>query len=98
MSIISDPEDFIKISFDYIIVGGGTAGLAVAARLSENPTVTVGVIEAGAARLSDPSVLTPGASSKIVGNKDYDWLLKTVPQVHLLVYLRATNRYALTCV
>ncbi|KAJ9611690.1 hypothetical protein H2200_004874 [Cladophialophora chaetospira] len=34
-------------TFDYVIVGGGTAGLALAARLAENTTITVAVIEAG---------------------------------------------------
>lgn len=34
-------------SFDYVIVGGGTAGLALANRLSERPFVSVAVIEAG---------------------------------------------------
>jgi choline dehydrogenase-like flavoprotein len=34
-----------------VIVGGGTAGLCVAARLTENPDVKVGVIEAGANRM-----------------------------------------------
>ncbi|KAI1128657.1 hypothetical protein F5Y10DRAFT_277236 [Nemania abortiva] len=34
-------------SFDYVIVGGGTAGLTLANRLSENPYITVAVIEAG---------------------------------------------------
>ncbi len=34
-------------SFDYVIVGGGTAGLALAARLAENTSVTVAVVEAG---------------------------------------------------
>ncbi|KAI4114776.1 MAG: hypothetical protein LQ345_004504 [Seirophora villosa] len=33
--------------FDYVIIGGGTAGLTVAERLSEDPTVSVAVIEAG---------------------------------------------------
>ncbi|KAH5241650.1 hypothetical protein HBI64_200620 [Parastagonospora nodorum] len=34
-------------SFDYVIVGGGTAGLTLAYRLAENSTNTVAVIEAG---------------------------------------------------
>lgn len=34
-------------SFDYVVIGGGTAGLTVAARLSEDPSVQVAVIEAG---------------------------------------------------
>ena len=34
-------------TFDYVIVGGGTAGLALAARLAENTSITVAVVEAG---------------------------------------------------
>ena len=37
----------VNASFDYVIVGGGTAGLTLATRLAENPAVTVAVIEAG---------------------------------------------------
>ena len=81
MSVTNEPEGFVGNSFDYLIIGGGTAGLAVAARLSENPDITVGVLEAGAARLNDPSILTPAAYPTLVGREDYDWLLKTVQQV-----------------
>ena len=83
MSIIDSAEDFIQVSFDYLVVGGGTAGLAVVSRLSEDPNIIVGVIEAGAARLEYPSILTPAATPALVGNKDYDWLMHTVPQVNL---------------
>ena len=43
-------------SFDYVIIGGGTAGLVLAARLSEDPTKSVLVLEAGGAHLNDPMI------------------------------------------
>ena len=42
--------------FDYVIIGGGTAGLVLAARLSEDPTKSVLVLEAGGAHLGDPMI------------------------------------------
>jgi choline dehydrogenase len=36
-----------QTEFDFIVVGGGTAGNVVAGRLAENPKVSVLVIEAG---------------------------------------------------
>lgn len=41
------PHPELGRTFDYVIIGGGTAGGVLANRLSENPKVTVAVIEAG---------------------------------------------------
>lgn len=73
--------EFAQQEYDYLILGGGTAGLAVAARLSENPDVTVGVIEAGKNKLDDPVVDTPAMFLQMFGNEDYDWKYMTTPQV-----------------
>lgn len=73
-------DEFLAQQYDFIIVGGGTAGLAVAARLTENPDVNVGVLEAGKNRLNDMLVDTPGLFVQMLGNKDYDWIYRTTPQ------------------
>ncbi|KIM91387.1 GMC oxidoreductase [Piloderma croceum F 1598] len=71
-SISSDAERFATSSYDYIVVGGGTAGLTVAARLSENDHYTVGVLEAGGSGFGDPIVDIPGKYGADVGTI-YDW-------------------------
>jgi len=76
------PALFAATPFEYLIAGGGTAGLALAARLSENPKIHVGVIEAGLDRSADPLVLTPGFAPSQWDNPNYDWIFKTVPQAH----------------
>lgn len=73
-------DAFIATNFDYLIAGGGTAGLTLAARLTENPQVTVGVIEAGVDHSNDPKVLTPGLATSMWEDPEYDWIFKTVPQ------------------
>ncbi|KAI4154920.1 MAG: hypothetical protein L6R39_001317 [Caloplaca ligustica] len=73
---------FAASTFDYLIAGGGTAGLTLAARLTEDPTITVGVIEAGVDRSDDPKVLTPGLATSMWEDPDYDWIFKTLPQTN----------------
>ncbi|KAF5354445.1 hypothetical protein D9757_014950 [Collybiopsis confluens] len=62
---------------------GGTAGLVLAARLTELSDVTVGVIEAGVLRLGDAVVDTPALMGQSLFNPDYDWNFTTIPQVHV---------------
>lgn len=80
---ITNASSFADHEFDYVICGGGTAGLVVAARLSENPDVKVGVIEAGGNKLDDPLVDTPAMFLQMFNKKEYDWIFKTKPQVSL---------------
>ena len=75
------PVQFAASSFDYLIAGGGTAGLTLAARLSENPKVQVGVLEAGEDHTTDPLVLNTAFTAALWDNPIYDWMFKTTPQV-----------------
>lgn len=83
MSAIAD--EIAAKPYNYVIVGGGTAGLTLAARLSENPGVTVVVLEAGEAHLNDPRVMTPGLTVSLYDDPEYDWGFKTVPQVRIIL-------------
>lgn len=72
---------FLSENYDFIVIGGGTAGLAVAARLTEDPEIVVGVLEVGKSRLDDPLVDSPAAFVQMLGNPEYDHCFKSVPQV-----------------
>lgn len=78
---LSSIDDFIKHEYDFLVVGGGTAGLVVAARLTENPNIHVGVLEAGQALIGDPMIMMPAMYVKTIGDPKYDWLHKSTPQV-----------------
>lgn len=68
-------------SFDYVIVGAGSSGCALARRLSDDPDVTVALIEAGGAD-DHPYISTPVEYFKLWGT-DVDWQYEAVPQPNL---------------
>ncbi|KAG8785534.1 hypothetical protein FRC12_017462 [Ceratobasidium sp. 428] len=82
-SLTSSGPDFASQAYDYVIVGGGTAGLTVAARLSEDPNIVVGVIDAGQYLVNDPLIDTPRSAIAMQGNPKYDWMFKSTPQPNL---------------
>lgn len=63
--------------FDFIVVGGGTAGNVVASRLAENPQVKILIIEAGPGNaMNIPEIRTPSGAMELRNSK-YDWAYKT---------------------
>ena len=72
----------LKADYDYVVVGGGTAGLIVGCRLSEDDEVKVIVLEAGDSHLTDPRINTPAGWSAVLGS-EVDWNFKTSAQVML---------------
>jgi len=68
--------------FDYLVLGGGSAGSAVASRLTEDPSVTLCLLEAGD-RGDDWVIRTPLAGALMVPSKLHNWAFRTVPQAGL---------------
>ena len=63
---------------DYVVVGAGSAGCALAARLSEDPSVRVVLLEAGG-RDTNPWIHVPVGYFKTMHNPSVDWCFKTEP-------------------
>lgn len=66
VSLLSSIHRFLVFSLTRD--GSQTAGLTIAARLTEDPHVSVAVLEAGLANLDDPNILIPTQFGKTFGN------------------------------
>ncbi len=69
-------------SFDYVIVGAGTAGCVLAGRLAEEPGARICVLEAGGSDRT-PVVSTPALVAAAIATPRLNWRFETVPQPHL---------------
>ncbi|KAI1408764.1 hypothetical protein F5Y13DRAFT_204499 [Hypoxylon sp. FL1857] len=65
---------------DFVIIGGGMAGLVVAARLTEDPNISVMVLEAGNDHTTDSRIRTPALWLSVLGTDTFDWNYHSTPQ------------------
>ncbi|MDT7953044.1 MAG: GMC family oxidoreductase N-terminal domain-containing protein [Acetobacteraceae bacterium] len=67
---------------DYLVIGGGTAGCILAARLSEDPQARVTLLEAGPED-HDPWIHIPAGYARLFASGRYDWKFATEPEAEL---------------
>lgn len=74
----------MESEYDYLIVGGGSAGSALGNRLSANPENRVLVLEAGRPDYKwDVFIHMPAALAFPIGNKHYDWMYESEPEPYM---------------
>ncbi|KAF9479119.1 alcohol oxidase [Pholiota conissans] len=81
---LTSSSQLSTLEYDYIIIGAGTAGLTLANRLTENPKVTVLVIEAGVSDEGVVPAIAPFLGPTLTPNTPYDWNYTVVAQDGML--------------
>jgi choline dehydrogenase len=78
------PGEELRETYDFVIVGGGSAGCVLANRLSADPANRVLVLEAGRSDYRwDVYIHMPAALSFPIGNRFYDWRYESEPEPHM---------------
>lgn len=68
-------------TYDYCLIGGGTASCLIASRLSQQlPDHRILILEAGEHIRNDPKIQTPGLSATLQSDPNYDWQYSTAPE------------------
>ncbi|KAJ7318157.1 aryl-alcohol oxidase [Mycena albidolilacea] len=78
--VYEDVTQLPGLSYDFVIVGGGTAGNVVANRLTENPNFSVLVLEAGVSNEGVIDSIVPFFFQNLLTPNIYEWNYTTVPQ------------------
>lgn len=82
-TLYTDPTQLPTREYDFVVVGAGTAGSVIAARLSENPAFSVLVIEAGSSNQNILAAEVPFLGSTLSPNTAITWNYTTTPQIGL---------------
>lgn len=81
--VTSDTSVAANQTFDYIVVGSGVAGMTVAARLSENPSISVLLIEAGGDDRTNPEIYNLLQFGQAFGTSlDWGWIAERDKVIH----------------
>ncbi|KAF8066690.1 pyranose dehydrogenase, partial [Lyophyllum atratum] len=75
-------ESLPALKFDFVVIGGGTAGNVIANRLTEDPKINVLVLESGPSNEGVLRSIVPGLATS-PGGAAYDWNFTTTPQAAL---------------
>ncbi|KJA24828.1 GMC oxidoreductase [Hypholoma sublateritium FD-334 SS-4] len=77
---LTDISQLKELTYDYIIIGAGNAGLVIADRLTENANTSVLVLEAGVSDQGVIPVMAPFLGPSVTPNTPYDWNYTIIPQ------------------